>query len=79
VTYAAILGRVVRLHREMQGKSLDVIAKDLGFKSVSGWSRIETGDVTMNVNQLRAVSRCLGVKPASLVQAADDLADGLLP
>ena len=40
--------------------------------SRSGWSRIETGDTTMPVEQLARAASVLGVAPWSLVQKADE-------
>lgn len=78
VTYAAVVGRVIRLRRELQGISLDVMASKLGFDSSSAWSRTETGETSVNVTKLREAALILGVQPGLIIQAADELAKELM-
>ena len=73
-SYSAILGRVIRTQRELRKIDLSDMSKRLGFSSVSGYSRLETGDVPITVNALSAVARALGMRPAALVTMADELA-----
>lgn len=78
LSYSTIVGRVIRMRRELAGISLQKMSSELGFKSSSGWSRTETGDTELTVVTLRKAARVLGVSPASLLQAADELAEELL-
>lgn len=79
MTYSAILGRVIRTQRELRKIDLSDMAKRLGFSSVSGYSRLETGDVPITANALYAVARALAIKPAALVTMADELAKTHMP
>jgi transcriptional regulator with XRE-family HTH domain len=74
ITYSTIVGRVIRLQRELRKIEIADMQKRLGYSSLSGYSRLETGDVPITVNALAAVARALGVKPAALVAMADELA-----
>lgn len=68
--FAKVIGRTLRMHREIRGMSLSTMAKQLGFASASGWSRVETGVTVMTVGQLYAASKVLGVEPHDVVKAA---------
>ena len=68
--YAQILGRVVRLHRQVLGIDLPTMGEAVGM-SASGWSRVETGVTTMTVLQLRYAAKKLRVKPWTIVKQAD--------
>jgi transcriptional regulator with XRE-family HTH domain len=74
VTYAQILGHVIRGSRELRGISLETMATDMGFSSRSGWSRVESGDTTITAAQLRRAARCLRRETWAVVQDADNLA-----
>lgn len=70
MNYAKLVGQVIRLHREMNGIEQRTMAKAMGM-SASGWSRVETGDTTITVAQLRKAAQVLGMEPWMLVQQAD--------
>ena len=72
--YAEIVGQVVRGRRELQGLTLQEMAQGMGFKSISGWSRIETGHVPLNVAQLRGAARILKTTAHAIAQEADAIA-----
>lgn len=72
ILFARALGRTVRAHREIRKVSLAKLAKSLGY-TVSGWSRVETGQVTMTSAQLFLAARELGIEPHVLVMAAETL------
>jgi len=78
VTYSTILGRVIRTQRELRKIDPSDMGRRLGFASVSGYSRLETGEVPITVNALASIARALKVTPASLVTMADDLAKTLV-
>jgi transcriptional regulator with XRE-family HTH domain len=77
-TYATIVGRVIRLRRELRGIPLEAMALKLGYKSSSGWSRIETGDSAITMDRLREAAIVLNTTPGYIIQDADDLAKELL-
>jgi transcriptional regulator with XRE-family HTH domain len=70
--YAAIVGSVVRTHRQNQGISLQAMAEAMGM-STSGWSRVETGTTVMVVAQLRKAARRLHLEPYEIMRVADAL------
>jgi transcriptional regulator with XRE-family HTH domain len=72
VQYAEIVGRVVRLHRTAHQIPLATFAKTMGV-TLSGWSRVETGDSTMRVDQLSRAATALKTAPHVLVAEADAL------
>ena len=72
-SYPQLLGHVVRGRRMLVEMSLAEMAASVGLKSASGWSRVETGDTTMTVSQLRKAAHVLGTTPAELVRDADEL------
>lgn len=73
-SYIQIVGQVVRGRRELKGIPLLAMAKAADLSTVSGWSRVETGDTMMTLAQLRKAARALGVEPWRLVQQADNIA-----
>jgi len=77
LSYSAIVGRVIRMRRELKSISLQEMASALG-KSASCVSRAETGVSEINIVMLRKAARVLDMSPASLLRAADELADELL-
>jgi transcriptional regulator with XRE-family HTH domain len=73
VRYSVVLGRVIRQRRELLDITLAVIATRLGYKTVSGWSRVETGETSISVDQLYAVALELRTSPAHLCSLATSL------
>ncbi len=71
-TYASIVGRVLRAQRELRGIPLKDMAERLGFQSVSGWSRTETGDTEVTVTLLREAAIALGMTPSAVLALADE-------
>ena len=74
ISYAQIIGQVVRSRREMQGIPLLTMAESVNLSTASGWSRVETGDTTMTLAQLRKAARALGIEPSLFIQQADTIA-----
>lgn len=66
MTYAGKVGRAVRYLRETKGIDLETMAKSMGM-SKSGWSRLETGDSVMTVEQLRRAAVVLQRKPSEVL------------
>jgi transcriptional regulator with XRE-family HTH domain len=73
-SYGQIVGQVIRGRRELNGVSLLAMAQSVALATPSGWSRVETGDTAITLNQLRKAARKLRVEPASLVHQADIIA-----
>jgi transcriptional regulator with XRE-family HTH domain len=68
--YSRIVGRVLRMQRELRGVSLTDMARQLGYRSPSGWSRLETGDVAITVDVLARAARILGTTPGVIFALA---------
>jgi transcriptional regulator with XRE-family HTH domain len=75
--YGQLVGQVIRGRREMQQLSLMTMAKSAALASPSGWSRIETGDTSMTLVQLRKAAHTLGMEPSDILRQADHLAGQL--
>ena len=72
-SWVAWSGCSARFH----GVSLEAMAKALGYKDSSEWSRVETGDTEMTLTMLWRAADRLGTSPAALVKMADDLTEDL--
>jgi transcriptional regulator with XRE-family HTH domain len=70
VTYPALVGKILAQQRETRGIKQGELAAKLGL-SQSAYSRLESGDSVLNLSQLRNVAMQLGLKPAQLLQWAD--------
>ena len=70
-TYAAVVGRFVRLERECQSIGLQAFAKKVHY-SPSGWSRVETGDTPMSIEQLKRACDALGILPSKVLEEVDE-------
>jgi transcriptional regulator with XRE-family HTH domain len=68
--YSTVVGRFLRLERECKKTSLSEIAKALGY-STSGWSRVETGETPISVDQLKRACDVLKTTPHALIEEAD--------
>lgn len=67
IPYSALLGQVIKQRRTSQGVDQVDMASALGV-SQSAYSRIESGDTTMNVWQLRTCAELLDVSPSRLLE-----------
>lgn len=76
ITYGALVGRVVLRHRKHRGLGQNHLARSLGV-SQSAYSRIELGQTTITLAQLRQIAGCLGLQPSALLKEADDWATQL--
>jgi transcriptional regulator with XRE-family HTH domain len=72
-SYSAIVGRIIRLHRELLGISLDEMAKRVHLKSPSGWSRVETGDTPITIDRLYEAAKILKTTSTQLLKEADGI------
>ena len=72
IPYYAIVGRVMRLQREARGIKLREFANAMGI-GVTGWSRVETGDTVMTLQQLKRAADALAMTPTVIVQIAETI------
>jgi len=72
VTYPALVGSILAALRKQKDPPLtqQQIAEGLGV-SVSTWSRIETGETALTVEQLAIAASLLGTSPGPILGAAD--------
>lgn len=73
-TYAGKVGQAIRLLRSTLPKplALEEMARAMDL-SKSGWSRCETGDTVMTVEQLRRAAKVLGMKPSEILALVESL------
>ncbi len=76
IPYTALVGQVILRHRGRLGLHQSDLAAALTV-SQSAYSRIEQGDTTISISQLRVVARRLGIRPGDILSEADDLAERL--
>ena len=76
IPYTALVGQVLLGHRGRKSLHQNVLAAALGV-SQSAYSRIEQGDTTISISQLRVIARRLGIAPGDLLREADGLAERL--
>ena len=76
LTYTALLGQILQYHRQRVGLSQAGVAAALGILQPA-YSRIEKGDTSITVAQLRIVARTVGMNAAQLVQEAEIWAENL--
>lgn len=55
------VGKIVRSIRKNRGITATFMSKELGYKSVSGYSRLETGESPITLEQGRKISELLMV------------------
>jgi len=74
IPYTALVGQVLLGHRGRKSLHQNDLATALGV-SQSAYSRIEHGDTTISISQLRVIARRLGIAPGDLLREADGLAE----
>lgn len=70
IPYTALLGRILQYHREHAGFQQADVAASIGIMQPA-YSRIEKGDTSITVVQLRAVGKVLNVPPWQLLTEAE--------
>jgi len=70
VPYTALLGQILQHHRQRLGLQQSEVAASLGILQPA-YSRIEKGDTSITVAQLRIVSRALKMAPAQILHEAE--------
>ena len=73
VPYPVLVGQIIQARRNQMGLHQNQIANAIGL-SRSAYSRIESGDTSMTLSQLRPVARALGLAPSQLLTEADNYA-----
>jgi transcriptional regulator with XRE-family HTH domain len=76
IPYTALVGQVLLRHRGRLGLQQSELAEALNA-SQPAYSRIEQGDTTLSISQLRAIAHRLGMRPGEILREADSLADQL--
>lgn len=76
LTYTALLGQILQHHRQRLGLQQSDVAAALGILQPA-YSRIEKGDTSITVAQLRIVARRLGMKPGQIIFDAEQWAQNL--
>lgn len=72
ISYGAVVGQVILQHRKLAKLDQLALAEALGI-SQSAYSRLEKGESSMTLAQLRAVALRLGCSPGDLIHDADRL------
>ena len=76
VPYNALVGRIIRWHREQKGLDQTQVATALGIFQPA-YSRIEQGGTSITVAQLRIIARTLKIRPSELLRQVEDWAQQL--
>ena len=76
-TYRALVGRLLAIQREAIGLDQGALAKKLNM-SQSAWSRIETGQSNLSVDQLSLVAQALKTRPEAILKQAEGARTQLL-
>ena len=77
VTYGAVVGQVIERLRASRGKTQDDLGAALGIGQ-SAYSRLEQGQTSMTLAQLRATAEFLASSPNLIIREADSLTVRLL-
>jgi len=72
VHYGQLVGLVIRGRRETLGLPMPQMAEHMKM-TVSGWSRLETGDTAMTLAQARRAARWLEMPVGEIIAQADAL------
>lgn len=70
LTYTALLGQILQHHRQRLGLQQSDVAAVLGILQPA-YSRIEKGDTSITVAQLRIVARKLRMAPAQIIHETE--------
>jgi transcriptional regulator with XRE-family HTH domain len=76
IPYTALVGQVLLRHRGRMELDQNDLAEALNA-SQSAYSRIEQGDTTISISQLRVIARRLRIRPGDILSEADGLAEQL--
>ena len=70
-SYPAVVGAMLMVVRKSIGLSQSDLANTIGI-NVSSWSRIESGETALTVEQLALAAERFGVDPSFILKAAED-------
>lgn len=70
ITYATLVGRVILQARKGKGLDQRDLANALGITQ-SAYSRLELGESSLSLGQVRTIATALGSTPGALLQQAD--------
>lgn len=73
ISYGALVGQVILRERKRRKLEQTVLAGALGV-SQSAYSRLEQGESSMSLGQLRTIASTLGLTPGQLLHETDKLA-----
>lgn len=77
VTYATLVGKVLQQFRKEKAIEQITVANDLGI-SQSAYSRLESGNSTLTVAQLRTAAASVGVQAHEILEQADQKGRALI-
>lgn len=77
IDYTELIGQVLSRLRKEKGLSQHEMADALGMKSQSGYSRIESGAVSLQTTALRKAAAALGTRPQAIIEAVEELSEEL--
>jgi len=69
-TYSIIIGRILAKYRKALKIDQETIAGKIGIKQPA-WSRIERGEVGLDMETLSDVSRIMGCHPVDIINEAE--------
>ena len=72
-TYSAILGQILKELRKKRGMDQSEIAEKMGMNR-SSWSRIESGNTMVNIQQLQKAGDVFGMEANAILLKADIVA-----
>ena len=75
-TYSAILGQILKELRKKKGKDQSYIAEKMGMNR-SSWSRIESGNTMMTIQQLQKASDIFKTEANAILLKADTIASAM--
>lgn len=75
-TYSAILGQILKKHRKDKNMDQSDFAKEMGMNR-SSWSRIESGNTMVNIQQLQKASNVFGMEANKILLEADNIASAM--
>lgn len=70
-TYPAVVGAFLAASRKEKGLSQSDLAEAVGL-TVSTWSRIESGESALTIEQLAQAAQTLNLEPSALLRAVED-------
>ena len=76
ISYNSILGQIFRQKRTKGGFDQEQIGKRMGITG-SSWSRIETGDSAVSIDQINKFAQIVGCNSWEILQEADNIAHEL--